>query len=158
MAAAAADTVASVVPSADASRCIDLADGQHRLAHTARALLSSRPGRHRSKRSRGLPSGAKAICLVIDSGATWHIHQHASDLINLRPCKDEMTGLDRIKKESFFLILMPTSLAGAVRSVGRFPTLVTVTRPHHLLSPDSRTPLRPDEPEFVVRLARMNQT
>jgi hypothetical protein len=34
--------------------------------------------------------------LVIDSGCTWHIHGHAEDLVNLRPCLDSIGGIDDV--------------------------------------------------------------
>ena len=32
--------------------------------------------------------------LVIDSGASFHVHPHAQDLINLRPCNNRIMGID----------------------------------------------------------------
>ena len=32
---------------------------------------------------------------VIDSGASFHMHPHRADLINVRPCADSIVGIDR---------------------------------------------------------------
>ena len=32
--------------------------------------------------------------LIIDSGASFHVHPHAEDLINLRPCNNRIMGID----------------------------------------------------------------
>jgi len=48
-----------------------------------------------AKLGSGKLSAAKAICwAVIDSGCSWHCHPCELDLINRRPCRDTMTGID----------------------------------------------------------------
>jgi len=37
----------------------------------------------------------KLIHFVVDSGATWHVHHDAQDLLNVRPCADIIEGIDR---------------------------------------------------------------
>ena len=40
-------------------------------------------------------SAANSICwAVIDSGCSWHCHPYIDDLINQRPCRDTMAGID----------------------------------------------------------------
>ena len=34
--------------------------------------------------------------LIVDSGASFHIHRNADDLVNLRPCDDTFKGVDRV--------------------------------------------------------------
>ena len=79
---------------------IDLSSRDHRWATSARGLVSHRTKQHKSRRSRGLPIGARAISLVVDSGASWHIHPHVRDLVNVRECTDTMSGLDRIVRRA----------------------------------------------------------
>ena len=71
---------------------------QERGSQYGRALLG---GKHRgtlkrdeTKRSRLLPAFAQTLSLILDSGATWHVHHRRSDLINLRSCSDRITGID----------------------------------------------------------------
>eukprot|EP00965_Chrysotila_dentata_P021358 707033-Pleurochrysis_carterae.AAC.1 len=47
-------------------------------AASARALLVGRKRRNASRHARG--TGRKGTTFVVDSGCTWHIHPHASDL------------------------------------------------------------------------------
>ena len=48
-------------------------------------------------KSNKLPPGtlhkvaSRTLRLIIDSGATWHLHADARDLVNLRPCQDTVT-------------------------------------------------------------------
>ena len=50
---------------------------------------------------RGLLAGARSnqtsphpLRLIVDSGASFHVHPHLSHLTNLRPCTDRITGID----------------------------------------------------------------
>ena len=43
----------------------------------------------------GSTDPTKLIHFVVDSGATWHVHHDAQDLLNVRPCADIIEGIDR---------------------------------------------------------------
>ena len=86
---------------------INLCDREHRWRTGARGLATARIKMRKSKRSRGLPINARAISLVVDSGASWHIHPHVQDLVHVRKCSDTMTGLDRIIRRATHIGDMP---------------------------------------------------
>ena len=69
---------------------------QTNLGRAGSALLAGRALLDKVMPSIPTATGAaKAICwAVIDSGCSWHCHPRESDLINKRPCKDTMTGID----------------------------------------------------------------
>ena len=37
------------------------------------------------------------LILIVDSGASFHIHNRESDLVNIRPCSSVFHGMDRVK-------------------------------------------------------------
>eukprot|EP00965_Chrysotila_dentata_P094898 3138736-Pleurochrysis_carterae.AAC.1 len=59
---------------------------------SARALLAGRERRTASRHARS--SGRKGVTFVVDSGCTWHIHPHASDLVNTRTTDEVISGVD----------------------------------------------------------------
>ena len=64
-------------------------------SNVGRALPLTRSKTRRSKRSRGFSAYAIALSLIMDSGCTWHVHPHAEDLLNHRPCSDTVEGIDK---------------------------------------------------------------
>ena len=64
-----------------------------------RALLSRAPGpcsRDVQAKPPRQPPVTK-LALIIDSGASFHVHPHAKDLINTRPCRDRISGVDQVE-------------------------------------------------------------
>eukprot|EP00965_Chrysotila_dentata_P016454 544864-Pleurochrysis_carterae.AAC.1 len=57
-------------------------------------LASSDARRNAPRRSRRLPCGQRSVGFVVDSGCTWHIHPHMSDLVNVKACCDQVAGID----------------------------------------------------------------
>eukprot|EP00965_Chrysotila_dentata_P045536 1512597-Pleurochrysis_carterae.AAC.1 len=64
------------------------------IATRSHALIASNARRNAPRRSRHLRDGRRSIGFVVDSGCTWHIHQHASDLVSVRPCEDRVVGIE----------------------------------------------------------------
>eukprot|EP00965_Chrysotila_dentata_P136442 4511888-Pleurochrysis_carterae.AAC.1 len=64
------------------------------FATCARAMAATRVRRNAARRSRHLRNGQRLISFVVDSGCTWHIHPHLSDLVNVRACHDLVAGID----------------------------------------------------------------
>eukprot|EP00965_Chrysotila_dentata_P016095 533349-Pleurochrysis_carterae.AAC.1 len=64
------------------------------IATRSHALIASNARRNAPRRSRHLRDGRLSIGFVADSGCTWHIHPHASDLVNVRKCEDHAVGID----------------------------------------------------------------
>eukprot|EP00965_Chrysotila_dentata_P167486 5530846-Pleurochrysis_carterae.AAC.1 len=64
------------------------------LATSARVMLASDARRIAPRRSRRLPCGKRSIGFVVDSGCTWHIHPHMSDLVNVKTCHDQVAGIN----------------------------------------------------------------
>jgi hypothetical protein len=63
--------------------------------HRGRALLNARKGNIvRPGCAAKLAALGALLCLVIDSGCTWHAHPIQSDLINQRSCNEVMVGAD----------------------------------------------------------------
>eukprot|EP00965_Chrysotila_dentata_P072119 2382864-Pleurochrysis_carterae.AAC.2 len=60
----------------------------------ARALYASHRRRHSGKHQRGLAPGLRSVGFIVDSGCSWHVHPYAEDLIETRPCTDEISGVD----------------------------------------------------------------
>eukprot|EP00965_Chrysotila_dentata_P250825 6209667-Pleurochrysis_carterae.AAC.2 len=54
----------------------------------AKALLASRLRRCSPRHKHELTPGQSSVVFVVDSGCTWHIHPHMSDLVNPKPCSD----------------------------------------------------------------------
>eukprot|EP00965_Chrysotila_dentata_P068442 2263181-Pleurochrysis_carterae.AAC.1 len=58
------------------------------IATPARVLIATSARRNALKRSRHLQNGQGSVGFVVDSGCTWRIHPHISDLVNVRDCDD----------------------------------------------------------------------
>eukprot|EP00965_Chrysotila_dentata_P051788 1718939-Pleurochrysis_carterae.AAC.1 len=65
-----------------------------RIATSARAMLATSARRNALRRSRNLRDGQRSVGFIVDSGCTWHIHPHISDLVNIRACDDRVAGID----------------------------------------------------------------
>eukprot|EP00965_Chrysotila_dentata_P149812 4946975-Pleurochrysis_carterae.AAC.1 len=57
-----------------------------------------------ARRSRHLKNGLRCDSFVVDSGCTWHIYPHTSDLINVQSCCDHVAGIDgrRVRRNAKF--------------------------------------------------------
>eukprot|EP00965_Chrysotila_dentata_P148100 4888802-Pleurochrysis_carterae.AAC.1 len=64
------------------------------LCTYAPALLASHAKRHSGKHGRGLSPNCRSVGFIVDSGCSWHVHPHAEDLTNARPCTDKISGVD----------------------------------------------------------------
>eukprot|EP00965_Chrysotila_dentata_P019943 660400-Pleurochrysis_carterae.AAC.1 len=57
-------------------------------------MLATSARRNAARRSRNLRDGQRSVGFIVDSGCTWHIHPHISDLVNVRACDDRVAGID----------------------------------------------------------------
>eukprot|EP00965_Chrysotila_dentata_P144586 4775759-Pleurochrysis_carterae.AAC.1 len=64
------------------------------IATCSHALIASSARRTAPRRSRHLRDGRRSVGFIVDSGCTWHIHPHASDLVNVKPCEARVVGID----------------------------------------------------------------
>eukprot|EP00965_Chrysotila_dentata_P011095 360488-Pleurochrysis_carterae.AAC.1 len=79
------------------------------IATPARVLIATRPRRNSPRHDRPLRNGARSIGFVVDSGCTWHIHPHITDLMNVRPCTDVVARIDGRPKRCTAIGDMPLS-------------------------------------------------
>eukprot|EP00965_Chrysotila_dentata_P147127 4858236-Pleurochrysis_carterae.AAC.1 len=63
------------------------------IAH-AQALYASHRKLHSGKHDRTLSPGMRSVGFIVDSGCSWHVHPHAEDLVETRPCTEEISGVD----------------------------------------------------------------
>eukprot|EP00965_Chrysotila_dentata_P158206 5226671-Pleurochrysis_carterae.AAC.1 len=45
-----------------------------------------------------MPNAAKHVGFVVDSGCTNHIYPYVHDLVNVRPCKKSVSGVDALPR------------------------------------------------------------
>ena len=53
-----------------------------------------------ARSTRADPQAGPDLLLIIDSGASFHIHNQQSDLVNVRPCSDTFEGVDRVRHQA----------------------------------------------------------
>eukprot|EP00965_Chrysotila_dentata_P035452 1179394-Pleurochrysis_carterae.AAC.1 len=68
------------------------------LHFRSRSLLASRNARLNDRHVRGMPNSDRHVGFVVDSGCTYHIHPDVRDLINVRSCKESVSGVDAVPR------------------------------------------------------------